>query len=185
MFKRRYLVALTVGSLIGIVALATAAEFCYNAIHPTGWMSQWEIPGWDINQDFTPGPMRDLKHRALVLRMGSIFIEHGFAYFLVPIVLALGIAKVDQLGAANRKLYCLSKSVAITACGVCVVAIPWAISASLHDTGVPKLLEGQVLYAYHAFLFLVGIATFSGLVPSFWMFIYVVLWRKTRPKPAK
>ncbi len=187
MLKRRYAIAIALGVFFGVVSIATTAEFHYGSWDDLSQFGKgaWHIPGWDTYQSFEPGLSLDLKHKAVLLRMCQVFLEQGFASILIPVLLCSGAARLDELSAQSRHLYCLTRSLLITVICVSVVAIPWAIGASQHDTEAPKILEGQILYAYHAYLFLFLMAVVSLLAPAFWILVYVGLWWHTRKFPVK
>ena len=174
--RRRYLIALICGcsaSVLALVASATEPHWLLNT--PGSW---WEIPSFGhINLS---GTQVHLQSQALLLRACEILLDRGFWFLAIPNLIAFGIAKLDELSKKNRALWCMSKSF-LTAL-ICVLSVSFLLGmlAGPSDSDVPPYLEFQLMEGFGDFLFLLMLATFSGIAEFFWFIVFVMLLVRTK-----
>lgn len=101
MVKKHYLIAILVGLLIGLYALvATAMSPALSECS----LTKMKIPYWDDQLVFNAKPFIAvaLQYQAVLLRLCSLTLEHGFTFISIPIVLSCGYVQLCELG---RKLF--------------------------------------------------------------------------------
>lgn len=176
MIKRRYIIALTIGTGIGVLFVATVAVLGYRLF---GEWNTWQIPGWDNSSNFTPGPELDLKHKAVLLRICKVFLDDGFWCLAIPNILTCAYAKFDEISAASRVGWCLSKSILITITMVSIVSFVAGMLSGQSDRFVPSNLEAQFLYGWNASIFVNCIAWGSLIAPLLGVIVFIRLMTHT------
>jgi hypothetical protein len=171
--NRRYAIACSLGFAVGLLSVVYAAS-----LNPFG--TSWEIPNWDRWQQYTRPEMLPLQFKALTLRSLRLVHEEGLWFFLIPVTIACGLAKLDELGDHNRYLRCVSKSVLITIASACFVSFMWGMHAGLTDTGHPAYLEYQLFAGFEDAVFLLCMACVSLIAPAFGVIVYFVLLDRSK-----
>lgn len=160
-FQKRYLIAIAIGVVIGVLAMMTAAEFPH--------FDSWEIPRWDSGRNTAPGPMLDLEHKALLLRFCKIFFESGDRFIGIPVLLCLAGAAFNAQG--KRSIWIRRVSICFQIALYCsaAVAMLWSFSAARVESGVNPTIECVLLNGWSGFLFLFVMAWGSGIAPLFFL----------------
>ena len=91
---RSYLIACTVGALIGIVTLISVAAFPLESLPER----PWAIIGWDTDELRTNSIAANLIHRALALRMAHLFLEQGLGFISAPVAVFCTLVWLDERG---------------------------------------------------------------------------------------
>jgi len=168
--SRHYVIALTAGSILGLLAIVTIA------IGPFFESQPWQISPWDKFTNFKPGPMLALEHEAVMLRLAEVMLSKGPLILAISIFLTCTLARVDELGKSSRWFWCLSKSMFLSIAAISVFSLILGVSAGQHNSEVPSYLEARILESYFSFLLFFVWSWISGIAPIFCVLVFLRLW---------
>jgi hypothetical protein len=167
---RRYLIAFLIGLFIGFLALLTQGFLLEGLL-----TDSWEIPTWGRIDSFNSPKILTLVHQALVLRTCNLFLEHGFAYLLVPAFAGCALVKLTALGRRHAFIRCVANMLWLSVW----LAGGTAILGFLMGTGTtcqsnPPNLEEVFYNCWGGAHLVLWILEVSWLLPSIAFLVFLV-----------
>lgn len=105
-----------------------------------------------------------------------MLIQEGFPKIALPVILCLGVAKLDELAKKSLAIGCFCRSGYITFGSVSLLAILIVIATRIMNQGPEQPLGVQLIGSWSLFWFWLSLAYVTGVAPVFWAFIFCSLW---------
>lgn len=105
-----------------------------------------------------------------------MLIQEGFPKIALPVILCLGVAKLDELAEKNPAIGCFCRSGYITFGSVSLLAFLIVIATRIINLAPQQPLGLQLIGAWSLFWFWLSVTYVTGVAPVFWAFIFCLLW---------
>lgn len=161
LMKRRYTIAVIVGTLVGFFCLVVHATMP-SLFNDAGHYIPDELFLTPANAEAVA-----LRHKAFFLRSCLMGLDNGLMYILPAIFICCVYAKLGELSKKRIWLRCFLKSIRVT--GLCAGTVILFLAMLSHDGS--RSLEIQMLESYESLLFLLCASLLTGVIPAFWLLI--------------
>lgn len=171
--KARYLIALAIGFLLGLVMIITCGI--------NGFDGLWKIPIWDGPRNYSDSKVLELEHKAVMLRICAIFLERGYWFFAIPSLITCAIAKIDQLGERSQLCWCISKSTIFANGFVLLFCFSRGfLNPYLELPPHSVCLEEDLIVGLGMSFFILVLAWITNIAPALWFMLFLILlcWKK-------